>query len=209
MFDANAPHQNSANDRWRSGASDAGSLTPAAFHTRAPGPALGSATIGPVNRLVRVVVPMGALLLGAALLGAGCGDDTRDRVDAAADKARCMADGATATFGGEVVDAVREAGTDVVALGDIASDKGGELRAALDDCVDVQRSLTDALVDAGLSDEKATCVATRALDDEQIIGPLLVTMVFGDPGVATAVGIAVKAGGPCLTAADIDRVLPG
>ena len=51
--------------------------------------------------------------------------------------------------------------------------------------------------------------ARRWLDDEQIIGPLLVTMVFGDPGIATAVGIAVKAGGPCLTAADVDRVLPG
>jgi hypothetical protein len=152
---------------------------------------------------------MGAVLLGAALLGAGCGDDTRDRISGATDRARCMADGATDTFGGEVVDAVREAGGDVEALGDIASTKTTELRAALDGCVDVQQTLTDALLDAGLSDEQATCVATRALDDQEIIGPLLVTMVFGDPGISTAVAIAVKAGGPCLTSEDVDRILPG
>jgi hypothetical protein len=169
------------------------------------------------NHAVRLphgpLASLGPVLLGTALLGAGlaagCGDDTRERISGATNRARCMADGATATLGDEVVDAVREAGSDVGALGDLASAKGSELRDALDDCVDVQQTLTDALVDAGLSDTKASCVADRALHDDKILGPLLVSMVFGDPGITTAVAIAVRAGGPCLTAEDVDRILPG
>jgi hypothetical protein len=149
------------------------------------------------------------LAVAVVAAAAGCGDDAQDRVAGARDRARCMADGATSTFGGEVVDAVRDAGTDVHALGSIASAKGGELRSALDGCVDVQQTLVDTLVDAGLGPDKAACVATHALDDQEILGPLLVTMVFGDPGVSTAVAIAVKAGRPCLTADDLTRVLPG
>jgi hypothetical protein len=47
------------------------------------------------------------------------------------------------------------------ARGDLAS-QGDELRGALDGCVDVEQTLTDALVDAGSSDAKASCVAARA-----------------------------------------------
>jgi hypothetical protein len=163
-----------------------------------------------VQRIRRSTAPFTVLLLVAAFAAAGCGgDDTRERLSGARDRARCMADGATATFGGGVVDAVRDAGSDIDALGDIATTKGTELRAALDDCVDVQATLTDALMDAGLSDDKASCVAERALHDDEILGPLLVSMVFGDPGITTAVAIAVRAGGPCLTSDDVDRLVPG
>jgi hypothetical protein len=159
-----------------------------------------------VNRSFAVLLP---LLVGAVLMGTSCSDDPRERLAGATDRARCMADGATATFGGGVADAVRDAGSDLVALGEIASGKAGELQDALDDCVDVQATLTDALVDAGLSEDKASCVAERALHDDKILGPLLVSMVFGDPGVGTAVAIAVRAGGPCLTSEDLARILPG
>jgi hypothetical protein len=166
---------------------------------------LGSATIPLVNRTFAAVLP---ILLGAGLLGAACSDDPRERLSSATDRARCMADGATATFGNGTAEAVRAAGRDLDALGEIASGKGTELRDALDDCVDVEATLTDALVDAGLSEDKASCVADRALRDDDILGPLLVAMVFGDPGVGTAVAIAVRAGGPCLTSEDLDLLLP-
>jgi hypothetical protein len=166
----------------------------------------GSGTIPFVNRSLAALLP---ILLGVGLLGAACGDDQRDRLSGAGDRARCMADGATATFGNGTAEAVRDAGRDLDALGDIARGKGSELREALDDCVDVEATLTDALMDAGLSEDKASCVAERALRDDDILGPLLVAMVFGDPGVGTAIAIAVRAGGPCLTSEDIDLLLPG
>jgi hypothetical protein len=231
MFDTNAPDQNSANGLRRSGASDPESLTPAPSHTATAVPGcLAAAVPGEhrrrgafggrvrhnrgVSRPHRTPVPLGPVLLGlalvaAGLLASGCGDDPRERISGATNRARCMADGATAALGGEVVDAVRDAGGDVGALGELASAKGSELRNALDDCVDVQQTLTDALVDAGLGETKAACVADRALHDDKILGPLLVSMVFGDPGITTAVAIAVRAGGPCLTAEDVDRILPG
>jgi hypothetical protein len=209
MFETNAPVQNRAKGRRRRGASDPGTCTPEPFHTDAAPTGVRSATISLVAGARTTGVLAAAALLGAAVLAAGCGDDDpRARISGATDRARCMADGARATFGPDVVDAVREARDDIDALGDIASAKGHELRAALDDCVDVQQTLTDALVDAGLSQGKAECVATRALHDDTILGPLLVTMVFGDPGVTTAVAVAVRAGGPCLDADDFDGILP-
>jgi hypothetical protein len=189
----------------------------APFHNRADAPGLcllglcGRSRRGIrhnplVNRSLAALLP---ILLGVGLLGAACGDDQRDRLSGAGDRARCMADGATATFGNGTAEAVRDAGRDLDALGDIARGKGSELREALDDCVDVEATLTDALMDAGLSEDKASCVAERALRDDDILGPLLVAMVFGDPGVGTAIAIAVRAGGPCLTSEDIDLLLPG
>jgi hypothetical protein len=161
-----------------------------------------------VNRPRRCLLALG-LLVAIALTAGACEDDPRDQLAGAGTRARCMADGARATFGGDTVDAMQEAGRDLGELGGLASDKGDELRRALDGCIDVEQTLTDALVDAGLSETKAACVADRALHDDEILGPLLVAMVFGDPGITTAVAIAVRAGGPCLTAEDVDRVLPG
>ena len=154
-------------------------------------------------------LPALGLIVVLAFFAAACDDDPRERLTGAGERARCLAEGARATFGGDTIESMQGAGRDLDELGDLASAKSDELRVALDECVDVQQTLTDALVDAGLSDAKASCVADRALHDDDVLGPLLVAMVFGDPGVTTAVAIAVRAGGPCLTAEDFDGVLPG
>jgi hypothetical protein len=147
------------------------------------------------------------LLLTLALLG--CRAEATDRVRGVADGARCFAEGAGDSLGGSSLADVRAAGTDVAEIGSRLADEADELRAAVDGCVDVRATLVGALRDAGLSDQKATCVADRALEDDKILGPLVVNLLFGDPGIATAVAIAVRAGGPCLTAEERDRLLPG
>jgi hypothetical protein len=152
-------------------------------------------------------VVLAVLLLPIALLG--CRADATDRLTDMADGARCAADGARDSLGGSSLGDVRAAGTDIAELGSRLAAEAGDLRDAVDDCIDVRATLVGALRDAGLSEGKASCVADRALEDDKILGPLVVNLLFGDPGIATAVAIAVRAGGPCLTSEERDRLLPG
>ena len=68
--------------------------------------------------------------------------------------------------------------------------------------------LIDAFSSAGLSEAQAECVADRALKDDKILTPLLVNIIFGDPGIGTAIAVAVRAAQGCVTADDLKRLFP-
>ena len=67
----------------------------------------------------------------------------------------------------------------------------------------------DLFENAGMTSEQASCVADQTLEDDKILTPLLVNLVFGDPGVGTAVFVAARATRGCLSAADLARLFPG
>ena len=67
----------------------------------------------------------------------------------------------------------------------------------------------DLFENAGMTSEQASCVADQALEDDKILTPLMVNLVFGDPGVGTAVLVAAGATRGCLSAADLARLFPG
>ncbi|HUP76038.1 MAG TPA: hypothetical protein VM282_23595 [Acidimicrobiales bacterium] len=73
----------------------------------------------------------------------------------------------------------------------------------------VRATLIDLFEGTGMTNEQATCVADRTLEDDKILTPLLVNLVFGDPGVGTAVFVATRATRGCLSAADLARLFPG
>ena len=125
-----------------------------------------------------------------------------------ADNARCVGDGTVSVLGDELVGRYRAAGADLADTSALTTAKARELRESLDSCVEVQPMLVGALTGAGLSNDKATCVAERALRDDKALAGIMLNMVFGDPGFLTVVAIAVRAGQGCLSPADLQRLLP-
>jgi hypothetical protein len=60
-----------------------------------------------------------------------------------------------------------------------------------------------------MTPEQAACVAHQTLEDDEILTPLLVNLIFGDPGVGTAVFVAARATRGCLSADELARLFPG
>jgi hypothetical protein len=85
----------------------------------------------------------------------------------------------------------------------------GQIREAVHSCIDVRSTLIDVFESTGMTNEQATCVADQTLEDDKILTPLLVNLLFGDPGVGTAVFVAARATRGCLSAAELSRLFPG
>ena len=125
------------------------------------------------------------------------------------DNATCLSSEVTDRLGMREVRALVAAGGDVGGRGDRLGANFGQLREAVTSCNDVRSTLVDLFENAGMTDEQATCVADQTLEDDKILTPLLVNLIFGDPGVGTAVIVAARATRGCLSAADLARLIPG
>lgn len=125
------------------------------------------------------------------------------------DKATCLSSEVTDRIGRSDVRRLIDARGDLEAAGDQIGAHLGELREAVHSCVDVRETLIDLFESTGMTREQATCVADQTLEDDKILTPLLVNVVFGDPGVGTAAFVAARATRGCLTAAELARLFPG
>jgi hypothetical protein len=124
-------------------------------------------------------------------------------------KATCLSGEVTDRVGGEGVRRLIDARGDLGAASDEIGARVGELREAVHACVDVRETLIDVFESSGMTREQAVCVADQTLEDDKILTPLLVNIVFGDPGVGTAVFVAARATRGCLSADDFARLFPG
>jgi hypothetical protein len=124
-------------------------------------------------------------------------------------KAACLSSEVTDRIGGDDVQRLIDARGDLGGAGDQMGTHVGELRDAVNSCVDIRATLTDLFESTGMTREQATCVADQTIEDDKILTPLLVNLLFGDPGVGTAVFVAARATRGCLTAADFARLFPG
>ena len=124
-------------------------------------------------------------------------------------KATCLSSEVTDRIGGADVRRLIDARGDLGEAGDHIGTHAGDLRDAVNACVDLRETLIDLFETSGMTREQATCVADQTLEDDKILTPLLVNLVFGDPGVGTAVFVAARATRGCLTAADFARLFPG
>ena len=123
--------------------------------------------------------------------------------------ATCLSTEVTDRIGSKEVRALIDARG---AFGDTGDQLGGNLiqiREAVHSCIDVRSTLGDLFESTGMTNEQATCVADQTLEDDKILTPLLVNLVFGDPGVGTAVFVAARATRGCLSAAELSRLFPG
>ena len=125
------------------------------------------------------------------------------------DKSSCLSSAVTDRIGGDDVQRLIDARGDPGEAGDEIGTNVGELRDAVNSCVDVRETLIGLFESTGMTRDQATCVADQTLEDDKILTPLLVNLVFGDPGVGTAVFVAARATRGCLTAADFARLFPG
>jgi hypothetical protein len=125
------------------------------------------------------------------------------------DKAACLSGEVTDRVGRDGVQRLIDARGDLSAASDEVGARVGELREAVHECVDVRETLVDLFESTGMTHEQATCVADQTLEDDKILTPLLVNLVFGDPGVGTAVFVAARATRGCLSADDFARLFPG
>src|SRR5688572_6188316 len=179
--------------------------------------------------LCDVVVAIGlAAALACSVVACQSTDDTRtqlgDRLRKAAgasrdgvpryaralrDNATCISSEVTDRIGTRGVRDLIDARGDLGETGDQLTEKLGELRGALHSCIDVRATLIDVFEGTGMTNEQAACVADQTLEDDKILTPLLVNLVFGDPGVGTAVFVAARATRGCLSADDLARLFPG
>jgi hypothetical protein len=125
------------------------------------------------------------------------------------DKATCLSAAVTDRIGGDDVRRLIDARGDLEDAGDHVGAHVGEQREAVHSCVDVRDTLIGLFESTGMTREQATCVADQTLDDDEILTPLLVNLVFGDPGVGTAVFVAARATRGCLSADELARLFPG
>lgn len=125
------------------------------------------------------------------------------------DNAVCLSGEVTDRIGSDDVRALIDARGDLSEMTDSLSANLTELRGAVHSCVDVRSTLVDSFETAGMTNAQANCVADRALEDDKILTPLLVNIIFGDPGVGTAVFVAARATRGCLSADDLARLFPG
>ena len=123
--------------------------------------------------------------------------------------ATCLSTEVTDRIGSKEVRALIDARGDLADTGDKLGDNLGQLREAVHSCIDVRSTLIDVFESTGMTNEQATCVADQTLEDDKILTPLLVNLVFGDPGVGTAVFVAARATRGCLSAAELSRLFPG
>jgi hypothetical protein len=181
------------------------------------------------GHLCDVVVAIGlAAALACGAVGCASSDDTRtqlgDRLRRAAsaskdgipryaralrDNATCLSSEVTERIGTDGVQALIDARGDLGEVGDQLGAGLDEIRSAVHSCIDVRATLIDLFEGTGMTNEQATCVADQTLEDDKILTPLLVNLVFGDPGVGTAVFVAARATRGCLSAADLARLFPG
>jgi hypothetical protein len=125
------------------------------------------------------------------------------------EKATCLSDEVTERIGRAGVRRLIDARGDLDEASDEAGAQIDHLREAVGACVDVRETLVAVFENAGMTHEQAVCVADQSLEDDKILTPLLVNLVFGDPGVGTAVFVAARATRGCLTADDFARLFPG
>lgn len=125
------------------------------------------------------------------------------------DNASCLSDEVTDRIGAKEVRSLLDAHGDLTDAGDQLGANLGQLREAVHSCIDVRSTLVDVFESAGMTNAQATCVADQTLEDDKILTPLLVNIVFGDPGVGTAVFVAARATRGCLSPADFARLFPG
>ena len=134
--------------------------------------------------------------------------------------ATCLSTEVTDRIGAKEVRALIDARGDLGDTGDQLGDEElpalkraaqalGQLREAVHSCIDVRSTLIDVFESTGMTNEQATCVADQTLEYDKILTPLLVNLVFGDPGVGTAVFVAARATRGCLSAAELSRLFPG
>ncbi|MEO5839765.1 MAG: hypothetical protein ABIQ73_09090 [Acidimicrobiales bacterium] len=179
--------------------------------------------------LCDVAVAIGlAAALACSVVACGSTDDTRNQLGerlrkaasaskdgipryarALRDNAACLSDEVTDRLGSRDVRALIDARGDLEATGDQLGAGLGQLREAVHSCVDVRATLIDLFESTGMTTEQATCVADQTLEDDKILTPLLVNIVFGDPGVGTAVFVAARATRGCLSASELARLFPG
>jgi hypothetical protein len=125
------------------------------------------------------------------------------------DNATCLSTAVTDRIGSKEVRALIDARGDLGETGDQLGVNLGQIREAVHSCIDVRSTLVDLFESTGMTNEQARCVADQTLEDDKILTPLLVNLVFGDPGVGTAVFVAARATRGCLSAAEISRLFPG
>jgi hypothetical protein len=176
-----------------------------------------------------VVAAIGlAATLACSVMACGSTDDTRnqfaERLRKAAsaskdgvpryaralrDNSACLSAEVTDRIGARDVRALIDARGDFAATGDQLGAGVGQLKQAVHSCIDVRSTLIDVFESTGMTAEQASCVADQTLEDDKILTPLLVNIVFGDPGVGTAVFVAARATRGCLSAAELARLFPG
>ncbi len=131
-------------------------------------------------------------------------DGVRDQIGATTDTlasaSECLADAARETWGDAalsdygVMDGEVESEQLLGALdGDV-----DELDQVIGSCVNVEDTLVSAFEGIGLSESSAACVTDVVINDRQLRNGLLVQLVFGDPGVGTALVAAARVGRACL-----------
>jgi hypothetical protein len=125
------------------------------------------------------------------------------------DNATCLSRAVIDHVGSKEVRALIDARGGLGETGDQLGAHLGQIRQAVHSCIDVRATLVDLFESTGMTNEQARCVADQTLEDDKILTPLLVNLVFGDPGVGTAVFVAARATRGCLSAADISRLFPG
>lgn len=154
----------------------------------------------------------------------GPGQDVADHVSNAASAAKgkapeyantlkasatCLGKEVDARLGSEDIKALLATKGDLTNAPDELRNQAGKVRTAVAACVEIRPTLIAAFKGAGLDQTQAECVADQVMDDDKVLGPLLVNIVFGDPGVGTAIFLAVRATKGCVSAAELARLFPG
>lgn len=182
----------------------------------------------PAGALREVAVAIGFAALACVTVACGNTEDARFQLEdqlrrtasaskdgipryarALRDKATCLSTEVIDRIGGDDVRRLIDARGDLGEAGDQIGTHVGDMRDAVNSCVDIRETLIDLFESSGMTREQATCVADQTLEDDKILTPLLVNLVFGDPGVGTAVFVAARATRGCLTAAEFARLFPG
>ncbi len=118
--------------------------------------------------------------------------DVHDEIGAATDTlvsaSECLADAARETWGDAALSdyGVMEGDVDSEQLLRALNGDVDELDRVVGSCVDIEDTLTSAFEGIGLSETSAACVTDVVVNDRQLRNGLLVQLVFGDPGVGTA-----------------------
>ncbi len=112
-------------------------------------------------------------------------------------------------MGSDDINALLATKGDLANAPDELRNQASKVRTAVAACVEIRPTLVAAFKGAGLNQTQAECVTDQAMDDEKILGPLFVNIVFGDPGVGTAIFLAVRATKGCVSPADLAKLFPG
>lgn len=125
------------------------------------------------------------------------------------ESAKCLGSEISSRLGKEDAQALLETKGDLSQAPDELQRSADKLRVAVQQCVELRPTLVGAFRSVGLTQQQAECVADRALTDDKILTPLLVNIIFGDPGVGTAIAVAVRASQGCVGPEDLKRLFPG